>query len=393
MRTPEKSEGIETIIIVGMLDSIHVARWIESVKDLPYRYILFPSSPHRRVHPVLKTLINSSSQMSVIQLSIFLRALALPLWILDQFLANRLRSFILKKIIVKSGASLVHAIELQNAGYVSRRACGDLDVPLYVTNWGSDIYWFSRFKKHQLELKKLMKRADYYSAECRRDHDLARGLGFVGEFFPVVPNAGGLDQNLLLELVTIPPSERRIVLVKGYTNFVGRADVALDAIRVLGTGLAGYEVVVYSATLRAQQMVRRIRRTTDINIRSIPKKKLSHREMIELFSSARVYLGVSDSDGISTSMLEALATGCFPIQTTTACVEEWIEDNVTGLFVSDIDMNLIAELITKALSDDSLVDSASFINRATAAKRLNQSVISNKVSMYYPEILRNAAEV
>lgn len=392
MRTSKKSERVEAIVIVGMLDSIHVARWIESVKHLPYRYILFPSSPHRRVHPALKTLLNSNSQMSVIQLSIFLRAFALPLWILDQFLANRLRSFILKKLIVKSGASLVHAIELQNAGYVSCRACGDLDVPLYVTNWGSDIYWFSRFKKHQLELKKLMKRADYYSAECRRDHDLARELGFVGEFFPVVPNAGGIDQNLLSELVTIPPSERRIVLVKGYTNFVGRADIALDAIRILGTGLAGYEVVVYSATFRAQQIVRRIRRTTDINIRSIPKKKLSHREMIALFSSARVYIGVSESDGISTSMLEALATGCFPIQTTTACVEEWIEDKVTGLFISKIDMNLIAELIAKALSDDLLVDSASTINRAIAAKRLSQSVISNKVSVYYPEILRNAVE-
>jgi glycosyltransferase involved in cell wall biosynthesis len=216
-------------------------------------------------------------------------------------------------------------------------------------------------------------------------------MGFTGTFFPVVPNAGGIEQDLIDELAITPTSERRVVLIKGYTNFVGRADIALDAVRLLGSELAGYEVVVYSATLKAQQLVRRIRKTTDINIRSIPKKKLSHREMIALFSSARVYVGVSESDGISTSMLEAMATGCFPIQTTTACVDEWIEDGVSGLFIADIDANSIAELLVKALSDDSLVDSAATINQVSATKKLDQTVISKVVSEYYPVILRNAA--
>jgi glycosyltransferase involved in cell wall biosynthesis len=391
MKSTSRVKNTQTIVVIGMLDSIHVARWMNSVKHLPYRYILFPSSPHRRIHPSLKTLINSKSEVSELHLSIFLRALALPLWILDRFFANRLRALILRKCIRSSGASLVHAIELQSAGYVSRRACVNLDVPLYVTNWGSDIYWFSRFKKHESELKKLMKRANYYSAECHRDHDLATAMGFTGTFFPVVPNAGGIEQDLLDELAITPTSERRVVLIKGYTNFVGRADIALDAVRLLGSEIAGYEVVVYSATLKAQQLVRRIRKTTEINIRSIPKKKLSHREMIALFSSARVYVGVSESDGISTSMLEAMATGCFPIQTTTACVDEWIEDGVSGLFIADIDANSIAELLVKALSDDSLVDSAATINQVSASKKLDQTVISKVVSEYYPVILRNAA--
>ena len=389
-RTP-MSQKSKTIIVVGMLDSIHVARWMDSVKHLPYRYILFPSSPHRRVHPSLRTLISSKSELSVIELSVFLRVLALPLWILDRFMANRVRAWILRRYISTSHASLVHAIELQNAGYVSRRACESLDVPLYVTNWGSDIYWFSRFKNHEVELKKLMERANYYSAECFRDHQLATSMGFSGKFFPVIPNAGGIDQGLLTELVTTPTSERRVVLIKGYTNFVGRADIALDAVRLLDSELAGYEVVVYSATLKAQQLVRHMRKTTDINIRSIPKKKLSHREMVALFSSARIYVGISDSDGISTSMLEAMATGCFPIQTTTACVDEWIEDGVSGLFIHQIEAEGISEAMRKALVDDNLVNSAAAINQLTTRKKLDQETIRDTVSEYYPEILRNVA--
>ena len=391
MKQTAMPENDKIIIVVGMLDSIHVARWMESVKHLPYRYILFPSSPHRRIHPSLKTLIKSKSEVSVIELSDFLRVLSLPLWILDRFLANRMRAWILRRCITRYSASLVHAIELQNAGYVSSRACDGLDVPLYVTNWGSDIYWFSRFKKHEVELKKLMERANYYSAECHRDHQLATEMGFSGKFFPVIPNAGGIDQDLLKELVCTPTSERRIVLIKGYTNFVGRADIALDAVRILGSELAGFEVVVYSATHKAQQLVRSIRKTTEINIRSIPKKKLSHREMITLFSSARIYVGISKSDGISTSMLEAMATGCFPIQTTTACVDEWIKDGVSGLFVSQLEVMNLTELIRRSLTDDTLVDSAAVINQLTTKKYLDQAVIKDTVSEYYPAILRGAA--
>lgn len=382
----------ETIVVVGMLDSIHVARWMDSVKYLPYRFILFPSSPHRQVHPSLKVLLDSKTSSTIIELSFFLRVLALPLWVLDRFLANRVRAWILRQCIRREGASLVHAIELQNAGYLARRACGDLDIPLYVTNWGSDIYWFSRFRKHEPEIRKLMKRADYYSAECHRDHQLATEMGFTGNFFPVVPNAGGINQDVLIEKATTSPSERRVVLIKGYTNFVGRADVALEAVRLLKSELADYEVVVYSATFKAQQLVRNIKRTTDINIRSIPKKKLSHHEMISLFASARIYVGISESDGISTSMLEAMATGCFPIQTTTACIDEWIEDCKSGFFVRNINISQIADLLKKALCDDVLVDSAAIINQEIAKKRLDHNEISNVVSEYYPTILKSASE-
>jgi glycosyltransferase involved in cell wall biosynthesis len=358
---------------------------MESVKHLPYRYILFPSSPHRRIHSSLKTLINSQSGDSIVELSGFLRALALPLWILDRLLANRVRAWMLRRYILTNRAGLVHAIELQNAGYLSRKACDGLAVPLYVTNWGSDIYWFSQFKRHKLEIKKLMERSNYYSAECHRDHQLATDMGFSGKFFPVVPNAGGINQGLLNELAMAPTSERRIILVKGYTNFVGRADIALDALRLLG-----FEVVVYSATLKAQQLVRQIRKNTQIDIRSIPKKKLSHREMITLFSLARIYVGISESDGISTSMLEAMATGCFPIQTTTACVNEWIKDGVSGLFVNKLEVGNLAELIRRALTDDNLVDSAAVINQFTTKKNLDQTIINNIVGEYYPAILRTS---
>jgi glycosyltransferase involved in cell wall biosynthesis len=47
--------------------------------------------------------------------------------------------------------------------------------------------------------------------------------------------------------------------------------------------------------------------------------------MHEKFANSRFYIGASRSDGISTSFLEALALGAYPIQTNTSCGNEWVE--------------------------------------------------------------------
>jgi glycosyltransferase involved in cell wall biosynthesis len=76
--------------------------------------------------------------------------------------------------------------------------------------------------------------------------------------------------------------------------------------------------------------------------------------MLDLFASSRIYVGISLSDGISTSLLEAMAMGAFPIQTSTACVDEWFADGVSGYridkeFLYD---QLVERRIQEALAPD-----------------------------------------
>ncbi len=51
-------------------------------------------------------------------------------------------------------------------------------------------------------------------------------------------------------------------------------------------------------------------------------------------SRSRANIGFSKSDGISTSLLEAMTMGAFPIETGTACASDWIQDGVSGAIVS-----------------------------------------------------------
>ena len=55
--------------------------------------------------------------------------------------------------------------------------------------------------------------------------------------------------------------------------------------------------------------------STNLRISAVPSGNLGHEEVLKLLSESEIYIGHSLSDGISTSMLEAMAMGAVPIQT------------------------------------------------------------------------------
>jgi glycosyltransferase involved in cell wall biosynthesis len=59
----------------------------------------------------------------------------------------------------------------------------------------------------------------------------------------------------------------------------------------------------------------------------------THQEMLSMNGKARISITLNISDGVSTSLLEAIVMGAFPIQSYTACANEWVEDGKTGLLV------------------------------------------------------------
>ena len=70
-----------------------------------------------------------------------------------------------------------------------------------------------------------------------------------------------------------------------------------------------------------------------------------------------------------------MAAGSFPIQSWTACADEWIEDGRTGLLVPPDDPEAVEAAIRNALADDVLVDRAAEENLRTATLRLDRERI------------------
>ena len=237
---------------------------------------------------------------------------------------------------------------------------------LIATNWGSDIFWFQQFPEHRQKLEQLLKTADYYSCECNRDVALAKSLGFQGHVMPVIPNAGGFSKEVMDQQVPLL-RDRKVIAIKGYHGWVGRAKVALEAVETIAGDLKAYRLVVYSANRGTIKLAKQISSRTGLDITVFGKGKLSHNQVLELFASARIYVGLSLSDGISTSLLESMAMGAIPVQTATACCDEWFTDSgvkVTEITVEKVQAAILAGL--KLAEDQSLSDKNRQIIRAKA---------------------------
>jgi len=292
-------------------------------------------------------------------------------WVRGAFIALR---------IIRFQPDVVHVHELQNAGYATRRAYQLLKGPkpkLIVTNYGSEIVWFSKFPKHKMKLTALLELADAFSAECKRDYDLAGELAEGFDVLPLMPVAGGLKHNVL------PEGPRKTIAVKGYENHWGKALVVLKALAEIDDQLTGYELVFYSCNKPVIAAARRVAKETGLSITTHKKGALSHDEVMELFRTSLVYIGHSLSDGISTSMLEAMAMGAIPIQTCTSCADEWLIHGETGFLVEPNDNNSVKKAVSLILKSNFDTTSAREKKYRSIEARYDPVKLGNIAAHYY----------
>ncbi len=330
-----------------MVDSIHVARWTAQFEPSEVEFTLFPSTPNRRVHAMIKDMMAKNGNIKIVP---FGGKLSILLWGMDLIFSDYVRGLLLRGVIRRQQPDFVHALELQHGGYIASRALEDASIKttFIATNYGSDIYWFQQFPKHLAKIKKLLARADRYSAECNRDVELAKKYGFTGEVMPVFPNAGGFTDEQLNRPLT-PTAERKVIAIKGYEGWVGRASVAVEALYSLTKELADFKIVFYSCNTKTIRLVKKLKSKTGLNIEWHGKGELSHRQMLDTFASARISVGLSLSDGISTSFLESLVNKAFAIQSSTACAAEWLTDSRFGAIVDGLEPKSLAISIRAGL--------------------------------------------
>jgi glycosyltransferase involved in cell wall biosynthesis len=87
-------------------------------------------------------------------------------------------------------------------------------------------------------------------------------------------------------------------------------------------------------------------------------------------AASQVYISLSRSDGTSVSLLEALASGLFPILSDIPQNREWIDPEVgNGILVPLDQPRTLAAAIERAVSDPTLRERASEINRRLVRER------------------------
>jgi hypothetical protein len=393
------------ILFIGQSDSIHTARWISQLSREKWGATFYPSTSEPLIHPELKNITffysytgkkSQNKQNIHFKGNIFLNFVYgsnAKQKLIRKYFPNYKRDE-LKNIILKVQPDIIHSLEIQSASYltldVKQKYFQNKDFPKWiVTNWGSDIYLYGRLKEHKDKIKQVLAECDYYSCECHRDIKLAKEFGFKGKTLPVFPNAGGFDLETVANYrQTGLTSDRKMIMLKGYQTWAGRSLCGLRALERCSELLHGYKIVIYSANDDVKLAARLFEVSTGVEVQVLPLKT-PHSEILKFHGQSRISIGLSISDAISTSLLEAMVMGSFPIQSWTSCADEWIIDGETGLLVPPEDPEIIEQAIRKALTDDNLVNQATQKNIAFARNRLDSKIIQPMAVQFYKTVFND----
>lgn len=389
------------ILFVCKAESVHSARWISQLDQSVFDIYVYSVLPSVQAHPILTGYTVFIPLKCITQI---LKRIKLGRYLpIIQYVYSNIRTKLnsnyhaerLAVIIRKIRPDLIHSLETQSSGYlvssVKKNYFNGKQFPLWWhTNWGSDIYIFGRLQRHKQLIRDVMENCEYYSCECERDVALARSFGFNGKTLPVYPNTGGFDLDQINGILAQSKrsSERKTIMLKGYQGWAGRALTGLRALERCADLLRGYNIIIYSNPYGEDIAIAAelFTASTGVSVHILPAE-VQHAVILKYHSEARISIGLSIGDAISTSLLEAMAMGSFPIQSCTSCTSEWFEDGVTGLVVPPEDPEIIEIAIRKALLDDSLVNVAAEKNYQTIQKRVEYKKLKS-ISMHsYLQIL------
>ena len=375
------SEGPDRkILIVGMSESPHLQTWIQGIAQagVASKLWLFPSDLPKQRHHYSNINVREFPYINFGYLT------KIVFKVLDVITNRHWRSYFLYREINRIKPTHLHFHETQHGAYlynsISSHPKNTFQGKIILSTWGSDLIHYATLENHRLRIQKVLSWVDLLTSERLEDFDIAVEHGFTGNFFaPIYTTVGNRNSNIKLS----QSSQRTLVLVKGYEDNHGRALNALASIEIVAAqmDLSKFNFRIFSASKSVKRKVKGMRKTLDLNIKVLPK--MPKHEFLNYYKEARVYLGLAISDGLSTSMVEAMSFGSFPIQSSNSSAPEFLINGVTGGVVDPYDIAGTAAQLMEALRNDELVDQAAIANFQTIRAKYNWDLGIQKIVELY----------
>ena len=257
---------------------------------------------------------------------------------------------------------LVHAMRIPYEGMLAALALKDTDIPLLISVWGNDFTLHASSTPLMRRYTRLaLGRATALHTDCQRDQHLAQAWGFnPAKLAIVLPGGGGIQMDVFHPDLESADEKTPLVLnPRGLRAYV-RTDTIFRAIKLVH---AQRPQVRFACTGMAGQS-EALRWVNELGLDGAVEllSPLSREGMAELFRQAQVMLSITTHDGTPNTLLEGLASGCFPIAGDIASIREWVTPGVNGLLVDPGVPTALAEAIMQALDQPELRARAREIN-------------------------------
>lgn len=287
----------------------------------------------------------------------------------------------LRQVIAEVRPELVHAMRIPYEGMLAALAVDKTTAPLLVSIWGNDFTLHANSTPLMRRYTKLaLRRATALHTDCQRDQHLALTWGFTaGSPAIVLPGGGGIQLDVFhpAEAEAQPPL---VLNPRGLRAYV-RTDTIFRAIQMVH---GQKPEVRYACTGMAGES-EALRWVSELGLEGVVElpAPLSRLHMAALFRRAQVMLSITTHDGTPNTLLEGMASGCFPIAGDIASIREWITDGENGLLVDPGDAQGLARAILTALDQPELRLTARQQNLALIQSRAEYNTVMRQAEAFY----------
>jgi glycosyltransferase involved in cell wall biosynthesis len=276
----------------------------------------------------------------------------------------------LSNLIRSIKPDFIHAMRIPFEGMLTTIALRELpEIPLMVSVWGNDFTLHAHASRLMSDYtRQVMERADALHTDTHRDQLLAREWGYKEQNQVIVlPCAGGVDMGIFYPAPHL--NDRDVITIinpRGFRAYV-RNDTFFRSIPLIIKEKQNIRFICPAMESETQAV--KWLGSLDISsyVRLLPLQ--SPEEMANLFRQAQIITSITTHDGSPNSLLEAMASGCFPIVGDIDSLREWITQDVNGILIDPVDPRQLAEAVLKAVGD---------VNMRAAARQINVRMIEER---------------
>jgi glycosyltransferase involved in cell wall biosynthesis len=300
-----------------------------------------------------------------------------------------LSMFRARRLLKKLKPDIVHAHYVTSAG-LTALVCGFH--PTVVTAHGSDLTTGIKSRLWRPILKRIFEFADCVNVVSEDLAEMALSLGInkakievltlgvdTEKFPPVQRNK--IDRSNPLKMVCT----RRLELVFDHTTMIR----AMALLKIKGIkfelSLAGDG----SLLDELKQQVRNLGLDDSVTFMG----KVAHEDLPELLSRNDVYLSASLWDGTSLSLLEAMASGLFPIVSDIKANSAWLRNGVDGFLHKVGNAEDLANCILRLLDEPEIVQKACPHNRQSVVEKADRNKNMKRLETIYQDLVYKSQEI
>jgi len=292
--------------------------------------------------------------------------------------------------LLKHRCRLIHVHWAIPTGLIGVLAGAFLRKPFIVTIHGSDFRLgtdpSSVLKKVFLYVCKRAKHLHCVSGSIKRELE---NLGIKGEKMSTFPmgieecflnNRGEHERDFDTRPITIL-SNRNLFSIYNVSLFIRAIPLVLKEESKVKFIIAG----------DGQEREKLEREVKDLKIGNFVQflGQIPHEAMAKLLGQTDIYVSTSLYDGTSVSLLEALASGVFPVVTDIPSNREWISDGENGFLVPTDKEEFLAKKILGAIRNKELVEKSKEKNLHLVEEKALWSVSAEKTKRIYEEMLHS----